>query len=324
MRRRLISALLLASAACRHPYTAATGAFATSTAATVEALRPMMAFRGKQCHLSADYDWLFKNLSSPRNGKWPGLGSLSKPTVPFYDQHGQSLAQISVEDYCDRLAVADVTVNRALQVLDSYASALSSITTDGAIDTDSLHTTLTDLGTLIGKLANDAGETKSVSQAITQLDGPLRSIAIAITASAKERELQRVIVKADEPFRAVIKALHAYVAANRDLAQQSNMLFGQAIHAAEQRLVDQPVSPVEAFTLLDRVNVEKASAIQTLAALDVFDGLLSSLTDAQTSLLGAANQSVPAQTALKQVLADAKEVLTQLAAIKLLLQPGKA
>jgi hypothetical protein len=157
-----------------------------------------------------------------------------------------------------------------------------------------------------------------------QLDGPLKSIATAITASARERELQRVIVAVDGPFRTVITALHAYVAANRDLAQHSNLLLGQAIHAAEQRLVDQPVSPVEAFTLLDRVNAEKANAMQTLAALDVFDGLLSSLTDAQTGLLGAANQSVPAQTALKQVLADAQEVLTQLAAIKLLLQPEKA
>lgn len=296
------------------PFVKASGEFANATKAGADVLAPSFAVASELCRTRSRLAFLFareQGIELEALSKWYSAHDVG-------DQPGNTW-----KAQCEALASSDAMQTRGLQAIGAYAEALKAAADASGYDGRSLETLVTDSAALAEKLASNATETKTVTDKVAGLSGPIGTIGRFAVQAYAAGKLRSAVNDGAPAVSAILDSLREYNTAIRPTIEDAERQLANVLDqadasiraddAAAGRTKPEPMRLIALHEVAVRYELEIASVRKAWTA---YGRAIESMRKANTAMAAAASGTMSDTDALKLVLGFASEVVTQLAEVK--------
>jgi hypothetical protein len=199
-----LGTFLTLATGCATPYLTAAGDFGAVTSATTSQLQSLPQISLTLCRRQAFGDFLLDRFVTSKKDKdgvaivWPRFMDAPTPT----------LSGGTWTDECKAIATSYKVFSDALSVLGGYGSALQKIATGSYAGKD-LSGVLKDANTALGNLKT--APPKTVTDVLTNIQGPLQAIADLVEKEATESKLKEAVTQANPSVKTIIDSLLGFL-----------------------------------------------------------------------------------------------------------------
>jgi len=308
------------------PFTKASGTFATAAKAGVDAIAPAFATASSLCRTRARMDFMFvreQGLSTELWSKWYETHRIENDRI-------DPSRRYTWKDHCDILAKSDAMLARGLDAVGAYAAALKAAAESSGYDGKTLDNLVKDSAGLAQALSGNSTSTKSTTDTVAGLSGPIASIGKFAVQAYAVGKLKDAVRSGGPEVDKILDALKKYNAAVepsiKDAEHRLANLLDQAdasIRTDDETAKRPKPDAMRLFAFHDTAIRYEKNLADLRSEWTAYGSAMDALSKANKAMSDAAEGKMKDEDALKLVLGFANEVVTQLATVKKVAAGGK-